>query len=240
MSECRWSVVHRFSTGIEVENPVPGYENLGVSLGYEGDRLIEVVQVLQYDEQSAPHQVVDASREHLGILFELLRYWRGIPLPSVNSVATKTGSTTDWLSRGTGFLSIAADALLSGTIRMPDPAVLLRAPPRMLVWLRLANDASDCSDAADAIRNYYLIWEDLHSGEADQPIAADNLRFTRHFVSHGSKLHEPTRRFIQRDDNLGPGVDQFDPTDTAQRQFLSRQRRSARALIEAELAKYLT
>ena len=123
---------------------------------------------------------------------------------------------------------------------MPDPKVFSHVPARLLAWLRLANDASGSNDPVDAIRDYYMIWEDMHPAWKiqDGPAEATDLKLTRDFVSHGGKLkNKDVLDFVER--NLGRRIEQFDPTDRAQQQFVSSQRKSARDLIEAELDKLL-
>lgn len=235
MPDCRWIVIHQFLTGIEVRNPVPAYEKLGISLHYKYERLIRVEHELQCDDSLEPHEVVSSSHEHLKLFWELLRYRRGISLPSLSSHATKVEPVTNLPAEGTGFIGVPVSVVLVSSILMPDPEVFSEARSRLLAWLRLANDALDSSDI-NAIRNYYMIWEDSHPGWKTKhgPTEATNLKLTRDFVSHGEELgYEEVLAFIQR--NLEPDTKQFDPTDRAQQRFVSSQRKSARSLIEEEL-----
>mgnify|MGYP007084712070 CR=1 FL=1 len=84
---------------------------------------------------------------------------------------------------------------------MPDPKVFSHVPARLPAWLRLANDASDSNDPVDAIRDYYMIWEDLHPAWKiqDGPAEATDLKLTRDFVSHGGKLkNKDVLDFVER------------------------------------------
>jgi len=235
----QWKVIHRFSAGVEVQNPIPAYKNLAVSLQYEGDKLIGIEHELDCEDELEPRKVIDRSRRELMLFLELLRYRRGISLPNITSVVQKVEPATSSPRRSTGAQSVDTDALLCAPILMPDPKVFSHTPARLLDWLRLANDASDSDEPAYAIRNYYMIWEDSHPSwkPKDGPDEANDLRLTRHFVSHGGKLRKETCEFVES--NLGKPIECFDPTDSYQQQFISSQRRPARSLIEAELDKEL-
>ncbi len=235
----QWKVIHRFSDGVLVQNPITDYQNMGLSLCFKGNKLTCVEHDLDCDDKLEPHRVINISRERLELFWELLRYRRGISLPNICSVAQKVQTINGSPSKSAGSVGVASDILLCSSIFMPDPEVFSHAPPRLLVWLRLANDAFDSSDPAYSIRNYYMIWEDLHPdrNRKDWPAKANELRLTRHFVSHGGKLWKEVRDFIER--NLGKRVERYDPTDKTQKQFVSLQCESARNLIEAELDKSL-
>lgn len=84
-----------------------------------------------------------------------------------------------------------------------------------------------------------MIWEDLHEDRkySDWTAEVNDLRLTRHLVSHGDKLWEEVRNFIK--EMLGRQIDKYGPTDSGQQQFVRLQCESARKLIEAELDKLL-
>ncbi len=123
---------------------------------------------------------------------------------------------------------------------MPNPTIFTTSNTRLLVWLRLANEARNATIHADAIRNYYMISEDMHGRPQPSaaPTAEIELKFIRDFVSHGEALRNCCLlAFIQQE--LGRPVDQYDPTDNDQQQFVHRQRQLARELIEGELNRLL-
>lgn len=236
----RWKVIHRFSVGVDVQNPITVYQNMAVSLYYDGNKLMRVEHELDCDDSLEPDQIVNASQEVLKLFWELLRYRRGISLPDIVSVAQKVQPANGSSPKSTGFADVTIRVLVCNSIVMPDPSVFSRAPARLLVWLRLANDASDSSDATDAIRDYYMIWEDMHPAWRiqDGPTEATELKLVRDFVSHGKELTNPdVLELVKR--KLGKPVKQFDPTDMAQQQFVSLHRMSARNLVETELNKLL-
>lgn len=236
----RWKVVHRFSVGIDVQNIVMAYQDMAVSLHYDGNKLTRIEHELDCEDGLEPSQVINTSRHRLKLFLELLRYRRGISLPDISSAAEKLQLVNGTPLVGTGFVDVAVSVSICSSIVMPDPKVFSDAPARLLVWLRLANDASNSSDAAYAIRNYHMIWEDLHPAweYKDGPTEATELKLVRDFVSHGKKLkNKDVLDLAER--NLGRRIEQFDPTDRAQQQFVSSQRKSARNLIESELDKLL-
>ena len=236
----RWKVIHRFSVGVDVQNPITAYQNMEVSLYYDGNKLMRVEHELDCGDKLEPDQVVNASRQRLKLFWELLRYRRGIPLPNISSVAQKVQPANGSPPKGIGYVDVHARMLLCNSIVMPDPSVFSRAPARLLAWLRFANDASDSSDATDAIRDYYMIWEDMHPAWRiqDGPTEATELKLVRDFVSHGKELdNRDVLELVKR--KLGKPVKQFDPTDMAQQQFVSLHRMSARNLVETELNKLL-
>lgn len=240
----QWKVIHRFSAGVDVQNPITAYQNMAVSLHYDGNKLMRIEHELDCEDGLEPGQVINTSRHHLKLFLELLRYRRGVSLPDISSVAEKLQPANGSPPVGRGFVDVAVNVLICSSIVMPDPKVFSHAPARLLVWLRLANDASDSSDAEYAIRNYYMIWEDLLQDLhpdwriQDWPTEARELKWVRHFVSHGEKLrNHAVLDFVERE--LGKRIEQFDPTDMAQQQFVRSHCTSARNLVETELNKLL-
>jgi len=237
----KWKVIHRFSEGVLVHNPIVGYRSIAVSLYYEDNKLMRVEHELELDcdDRIESTQVINNSKQCLELFWELLRYRRGVSLPDISSSAQKVEPVNGSPAKTTGSVGVALDARLCSPIVMPNPNVFAHPSSRLLVWLRLANDAFDSCNAAYAIRNYYMIWEDLHPyrNYKEWPAKANDLRLTRHFVSHGGQLWKEVGKFIKR--SLGRQIDQYDPTDSAQQQFVILQCKSARNLIETELDKLL-
>lgn len=236
----QWKVSHLFSDGVDVQNPITAYKNMALTLYYDGNKLLRIEHELDCDDTLEPGQVVSTSQERLKLFWELLRYRRGISLPEISTVAQKVQPANGSPPKSTGFSHISVDALICSPITMPDPRVFSDARDRLFMCLRLANDASDSSDAVYAIRNYYTIWEVLYPSwkVQDGPTEAKELKLSRDFVSHGNKLNNPDLLdLIKR--KLGKPIRQFDPTDKAQQQFISLQCKSARNLIETELNKLL-
>jgi hypothetical protein len=119
---------------------------------------------------------------------------------------------------------------------MPKAEVFTNSDYRLLVWLRLANEARNAASSANAIRNYYMIWEDEHGtpeGTNAQTEALE-LKFVRHFVSHGEKLVDSKLLdFLKK--QIGKHTEQYDPTDSTHQVLVERYRAIGRTLIESEL-----
>ena len=235
----QWKVIHRFSHGVLVQNPITDYQNIGLFLYYEGNKLMRVEHDLDCDDKLEPHRVISLSQQRLGLFWTLLRYRRGVSLPNISSVAQKVGPSNSSPAKSTGFVDVAATVLICSSIVMPDPKVFSDVPARLLVWLRLANDALDSVDPAYAIRNYYMIWEDLYPDWKIQegPTEAKELKLVRDFVSHAKINNPEVLDFVEK--NVGKRIKQYDPADKKQQQFLTSCRGTARKLIEAELDKSL-
>jgi hypothetical protein len=236
----RWKVVHEFSAGVDVQNPIVGYPSIGVSLYYNGNKLMRVEHELELDDNIEPDQVISTSRDDLKLFWELLQYRRGMSLPDIHRKVEKVQPADSSQPVGIGYKNIPTLFNLCLSVILPDPNVFSDTNNRLLVWLRLANDASGSDDAADAIRNYYMIWEDWHPSWKirNGPTEATELKLVRDFVSHGEELRNcHVLDFIKR--KLGKPIKQFDPTDIAQQQLVALQRTEARNFIEKELNKLL-
>lgn len=146
------------------------------------------------------------------------------------SSATATDLTT--------LKTITGCAAIVKPVRFPDE-VTLGGQPRLKVWLRLAVGARPPASAADAIRNYYMIWEDMNP--STQPVAGSpdqELKFIRDFVSHGKPLNGAgVTTFLNRE--FGKPENHFDPHNQEHQNFLDGRRQWARNLVEAEIDKLL-
>jgi hypothetical protein len=130
----------------------------------------------------------------------------------------------------------------------PPPTLSCVKPiERLEVWLRLAND-SRSAPPAHAIRNYYMIWEDMpHPSVEDRDARrlkhkrAEELRWVRDFVSHRELTRSTDAITFLMDAKLDRGGKlKYDPTDTDHEKSLGDQCRQARNFIEAEIEGFLT
>ena len=236
----RWSVVNEFSVGVDVKDPVTTYPSIGLSLFYDGSKLKRIEHEFDADDVLDPIQAISASKEALKLFWELLQYRRGIVLPHCSSIARKLHPVKGSSPTGLGYIDVCTRVSICLPVVLPAPSFFSHADNRLIAWLRLANDAATSNSAADAIRNYYMIWEDLHPGwkAGTGPEEADELSYVRDFVSHGEELRNTyVLKFIKR--KLGETVKQFDPSDVAQLRFVSLQRTAARSLVEKELNERL-
>jgi hypothetical protein len=230
----RWEIIYKIPEGIFVKNQVVNYKNLGISLNYENDKLISIIHELNSEEEHNSAKVKEESEQHLQLFFEFLKYMRGIDLPKMNISVQKIQSLDDSTTIKTGFVNLTACVSICASIPMPESDIFTETTDsRLLVWLTLANDARKSENPAHAIRNYYMIWEDMQQEPEiqDLPVEANNLRLTRHFVSHGGELNNnQVITFVSN--AIGKQVKRYDPTDNQQREFINSQRCSARHLIE--------
>ena len=237
----RWKVSYTFSGAVDVQNPIVAYDSIGVSLYYNGNnKLIRVEHELDVDNLLEKYEVINTSQEQLKFFWELLHYQRGISLPISHLTVEIINPATGVRPIRTGVATIISHAAICRSIKMPDPRVFKLENNRLLVWFRLANEARDSKSAVDAIRNYYMIWEDSHGvpTKANAPKEAIELKFVRDFVSHGLKLENPELlKFIE--DQFGKSINQFDPTDAVQQDFVNRYRTLGRNLVETELDRLL-
>ncbi len=198
---------------------------------------MRVEHELNIDSSSKPDEVVNISQEQLKFFWELLYYQRGVSLLISQRIAEKIESLISVQPKCTGVCIMMSDAKICVLIKMPDSKLFERENNRLSVWLRLASEARNSKSSVDAIRNYYMILEDLYSSILDKE-AIKELKFVRDFVSHGEKLgNSDLLKFIK--DQFGKSIDQFDPTDTVQQNFVDRYRTLGRNLVEKELNKSL-
>ena len=84
-----------------------------------------------------------------------------------------------------------------------------------------------------------MIWEDMHSNGVSQGSQEQELKFIRHFVSHGAALQD--RRLIEfLEREIQPGTRQYDPSNQSHRAFIERRREWARRLVEDQVNGYLS
>lgn len=232
----QWKVTYALNR-VDVNNQVPTYPDLGVSVRYEDDKIVAVEHTLDTDDSMTDMQAITRSQQNLKLFWELLQYKRGVPIPISSRTAERVTATPGATGTRTGLASASISAALARGIGMPDPVVFTQAPSRLIVWLRLANDAHAAPVDADAIRNYYMIWEDKNGIAKDSDVNLDavNLRLVRNFVSHGFKLDDlEIRKLVESEVRISDI--HYDPTDSAQQRFVQKYRQIGRMLIERELA----
>jgi hypothetical protein len=241
----RWRVCYRFSNPVDVQSPITAYPSLGVSLYYnESAKLVRIEHELVANDVDGPSNVIDKSQVELRLFWELMHYQRGVSLPINNRSAQKLDQGQEEAPVHTGIRSTLSRFSVCKAIVMPDDKVFKRTNNRLIVWLWLANMARQAIDTpkdnAEAIRNYYMIWEDLH-GTPDKPTTpkeARELKLIRDLVSHGYKVNNKELRKLTLD-QCGREINQFDPTDKTQQCLVHRYRTIGHDLIEAELDRML-
>ena len=232
-----WRVVYEIQNRPDVATPIAGYPSLGVKLEYEGNSLVRLTHEFSPDETLSEDEAYGASLRGLRVLWELLEHERGEPPRLTRGSVTKLGAPPRAVIAGRAQLK--GSVIVVKPVSLPSDAALAAAPERLAAWLSLSNQARQASSDVEAIRNYYMVWEDMNGVPADPgPEPELELKYTRHFVSHGAELTDrKLLRFLEQ--RVAPGTNQFDPHNDVHVQFVAEQRRKARALVEAELTKRL-
>jgi hypothetical protein len=130
--------------------------------------------------------------------------------------------------------------VLPDRARAPQPtpspwAGLKSAPPRLALWLWLANNARGERNDAAALRTYFLILEDLDDGSDSR---VRGIACARDFVSHGRVDRARVRAFLQSELGYAAPSYQYDPHDHAHQKLASKYRHLARRLVEKALQPY--
>ena len=228
-----WRVTHKLRRGVEVKDSIEAYPRLGLKLNYEGDKLISVEHVFEVGDKIPRWDAVRLSEEVLGLFWVVVRYWRGFPLEFEAQTAEELGAS-EQPGTQTAFVSSSVSAAIAHRIRMPTEELLIDPPERLRIWLTLANEAREATSDTDAIRNYAVIWEDLHGwSNEDSSESAVHLKYTRNFVSHPEVGDPKIKAWLTEE--LGRQVNKYDPTDSTHRRLIRQQRQAARSLIEREL-----
>jgi hypothetical protein len=229
----KWNVSHHFLGGLHIRRKIKGYNKLGISLKYTNNKLMSLEHEVIYKDSMEPNEVIAKSLEQLKLFLEILHYLRGVPF-DIKSTANKL-EAAPLLS--TSITNVSIDIKLSANIILPKLKTLLKPPDRLLTWVKLANDALDSTDNEFAIRNYYMIWEDMKADSSidNWPPEANDLRQIRNFVSHGGKLRKATCTFVES--KLGMKIERYDPSVPAVMELVRLCRITAQNLIDSEMEK---
>jgi hypothetical protein len=237
----RWKTTYTLAQAVEIDNPIGSYPDIGISLFYDTDgKLIRVEHQLDTEDTATVDDVFALSQQHLELFWEVLHYQRGFPLTISSRSAEQIQAIPGAPSIRTSEVRLTFTAAICRVIEMPDQGLFTSPNSRLIVWLRLANEARSAVIDGDAIRNYYMIWEDMQGRPTPTtaPPAANELKFVRDFVSHGEALrNRDLLAFIQAE--LGKPVNRYDPTDVDQQSLVRKHREQARQLVKSELSKQL-
>jgi hypothetical protein len=233
-----WQVVHTLDRPITVVKEVASYVDRGIDFTYEAGKLVQIRHSFSVKDGLGRLAAVETSRNVLSLIVDLIEFWWGNPVRIVESIPQLLSETTD--DPGAvlhGAVVAGMSVTVARAVRLPSPEALRSAPSRLHVWLRLANEAARAT-SVEAVRNYYMIWEDMHA--PDPPKAGEPLRLKliRDFVSHGKNLTNPDLLALLQQE-FGRPVSQFDPLDPAHRELIDDERVRARQLMEAELSSLL-
>jgi hypothetical protein len=230
-----WKISHVFKLGVPYQSGPRSYPRLGIDLVGDGASITGIDHVIDVDDRFSKPEVLDLSTREISLLIELIRFRSGYCDLASQSISPRA-ATSGTRPSATTWTYITGNSAIQQPLQSPTEASLASAPPRLRVWLRLAADAMTMS-SPDAIRNYYMIWEDMG---IPSPVgsAGEELKFIRHFVSHGGTLTKPALlAFLQRE--FRKPVSLYDPHDTDHVVFLDGRRGWARNLVEAEINRLL-
>ncbi len=230
-----WKVSHVFALPVEYESGPLNYPALGITLVGDGSAIRGMDHEFDADDRLSKAEVADLSANYVSLFVEVIRYRAGHCEVEVRSVSLRDPAPGGSRSTTT-FTFQAGKAFIQRPMQFPPEANLASAPPRLRVWLRLAADAMQMS-APDAIRNYYMVWEDMGLSSS-RGTKGEELRFIRNFVSHGGLL---TKRDLLAflEGEFHKHVNQYDPHDTDHQIFLECRRTWARNLLDLEICRYL-
>jgi hypothetical protein len=232
-----WKVSYRLAAPLAVKASVDGYRSLGLRFTYDGDgKLSWVEHTLETDVSET--EVYDESERRLGFLWEYLHFRSGLPVTRAQETRelVEQPASQSRIRSGRIVMSAGAEVVLPVEWIIEDGLGRLAREHLMTLWLHFANQAKMTKSAAEAIRLYFLIWEDWR---AERTAPADDrgerLEFTRHFLSH-ARIDDP-RVLALVAKQLGPGIDRYDPTVRDHQMFIRRMREEAFELIRTELSR---
>jgi hypothetical protein len=175
---------------------------------------------------------IKTSEAELQLMLEVFDFLSGVKLPIGGITAECLDAPTDTVTATVGRVRHSVDAFLVKFVDAPAEEKLTKTDPRLVVWLRLANDARDATTDANGLRSYQLILEDMN-------ISPLHLKYARNFVSHSERCltDSKLRKFLEGE--LCKVLTTFDPGDAAHREFARKWRDEGRKAVEGELTKLL-
>ena len=250
----KWQVTHVFANKIPVTTRIDEYPSLGIAMDYEGELLVGLRHVVTSADDLTEEEIVTRSVAELLLVRELISFRCGVkiavrrsdahrlpeasPQPQDPTAPTRVEVTINLVMRRA---TMQASGVVINPVALPNEALLgavVKKYRRINTWLLMANRAKATSDDEDAIRIYAFIIEDLVT--TDAAIASSfqekDLRYTRHFVSHGTELKSTAVQSFLSQHGITPPY-QFDPTDATHTGFLAKQRIQASSFVEDQLNK---
>ena len=233
-----WKVSHVFRVPMEYDSGPTTYPTLGATLVLKGARISQVDHELVAEDSVPQGEIAEISTQQLNILWQVMTYVSGCPARQADRIVERLGNAAGSSSLSTELRTQTGQSTVVHRLRLPSETRLLSPAGRLHGWLQLANDARPPASPVDAIRNYHMIWEDMHGRSATPGTQEQELKFIRHFVSHGDALQDAALlAFLQQ--RIGPGTRQYDPSNPTHRAFLEQRREWARHLVESEINTFL-
>jgi hypothetical protein len=214
------------------------FAGLKATLVLRAGKIVQVDHELVAEESLPSAEIADISTMQLGILWDAIIYVSGYPARRADRRVERLGSVGPNSPVSTSLQTQTGQSAIVRPVRLPTETRLLTSSGRLHAWFQLANDARPPASHIDAIRNYYMIWEDMHGRGSAPRTPGEELKFTRDFVSHGDPLkNTDLLAFIQRE--VAPGTLRYDPSDLVHQQFVEKRRQWARQLVETEINNLL-
>jgi hypothetical protein len=235
-----WKVSYRLAAPLAVTASVDGYPNLGLKFTYDGDGKLSWIEHT-FDTDVSEPEVYDESDRRLGFLWEYLHFRSGLPVMKAQQTRELVEQAAGQRRTGSGRIVLPRgfEVILPVEWIREEGLERLAREHLMVLWLHFANQAKMTKSDAEAIRLYFVIWEDWRdqsSALADD--RAVRLEFTRHFLSHARINSAKGLAFLA--EQLGAGVDRYDPTARDHQIFIRRMREEAFDLIRTELSRRIS
>jgi hypothetical protein len=232
-----WKVSYRLAAPLAVTTSVGGYPSLGLRFVYDGDDKLSWVE--HVFETDVPEEDIYAeSDRRLRFLWEYLHFRSGLPVVKAQETRELVEQPSDRPRRRSGriVLSAGAEVVLPVEWVAENALGRLVREPLTTLWLHFANEAKMTKSNAEAIRLYFLIWEDWRAQRtAPDDDRGERLEFTRHFLSHARIDKSKGLAFLA--EHLGAGTDRYDPSNPHHETFVQRMRKDAFDLIRSELSR---
>lgn len=224
-----WMIDHRFAASLPVLNKVDSYPSLGITIDYVDSNISVIHHTLSSNKDKL--EIIESSKNELKLFFELLQFWYGLPLPVITSSARVVNDTSMQITHSK--VPTNLDSLLSGNIKMPNPSLFSELDERKYILLFLANDARNSGNKVHAIRNYYIILEELHTEDYDTDKDRLKLRYIRDFVSH-HKITKNKKIIDLIECETGSRTDSYNPHNEKHQLLISRYWQIGEKLVDKE------
>lgn len=233
MSNNKWKVSHEIGNSIIYKSGPLNYQSLGITLVCCDSIVSQIIHEFDSDESLNKANVAEFSTKKLTLLWEIIHYRWGYPAQVIRRNVEALTDKEIPVST-TNLVTINGVAAITQPVQLPEESKL--SIDRLSVWLRLANEARQPTSDVNAIRNYYMIWEDmsLPTNIGD----GRTLRFIRNFVSHGGILRDRDLiTFLNTE--FGVATNRFDPLNQDHKNYISRKREWARNLVDNKINSFL-
>jgi hypothetical protein len=206
---------------------------LGLTFEYQSGQLTRVIHQISIPEGS---DVIATSRRALSGFWESLNYQRGARVLIGGAHAHPLDPERHDRARLIVLpLRERDDSWLLRPVRIPTSGkFIINAPSRLGAWLHFATLARDETSPADALKDYFIILEEMF-GRNDPSIT--DLKYMRDFVSHASLANAALLALVEKE--LGYKANQYEPRNSDHIRMIRKYRDLARATVKTEIAKLL-